>query len=349
MTMQRVTVRAFGGPEQLAVEAVDECPRPGHRQILVDVEAAGVNYLDVYQRKGLSPISLPFTPGYEGVGRVREIGPDIACNSFTAGDRVAWINSPGSYASQVLIAAAEAIPVPKSFTVPDALLFQAITAEYLINEYRAIGHGDRVLVHAAAGGVGHLLVQWCKHLGAWVVGTTSSDAKALAVRAAGADAVINYGHDYAFLDALLSITDGKGVDLAFDAVGAATLANTVKALARGGTALSYGSASGTPPAIETRQLAPKCARLAAGALFTYIADPLELQRRAATVVEAIQAGWLRMGQGTAYALANVAQAHRDIEGRGTQGKLFLTPEQAPSQERLHDKNEHDKNSSTETQ
>ncbi|HLH38723.1 MAG TPA: zinc-binding dehydrogenase [Bryobacteraceae bacterium] len=174
--------------------------------------------------------------------------------------------------------------------------------------------------------MGQLLVQWCKHLGAWVVGTVSSDAKAAAVRTAGADAVINYGGDYNFLDEALSLTDGKGVDLAFDAVGAATLANTIKALAKGGTAISYGSASGRPPAIETSQLAPKCARLAVGALFTYIADASELQTRAAHVVDAIRSGWLRMGQGTAYPLARVAESHGDIEGRGTQGKLYLTPE-----------------------
>jgi NADPH2:quinone reductase len=290
----------------------------------VDVEAAGVNYLDVYQRKGLSPVSLPFTPGYEGVGRVREKGEGVA--NLSVGDRVAWINSRGSYASQILVDAAEAIPVPKAFATAEALLFQATTAEYLMSEYRTVSPGDRVLVHAAAGGVGQLLVQWCKHRGAWVVGTTSSDAKAGMVRAAGADAVVNYGKDYAFLDEVLSLTDGKGVDLAFDAIGAATLATTLKALARGGTAVSYGSASGPPPPIETRQLAPKCARLAAGALFTYIADPAELQRRASVVVEAIEAGWLQLGVGTGYALSNVAQAHRDIEGRGTTGKLYLAPD-----------------------
>lgn len=327
MTIQRVTVRAFGGPEQLTVETVTEAPRPGRGQVLIDVEAAGVNYLDVYQRKGLSPVSLPFTPGLEGVGRVREIGEGVARDSHAVGDRVAWINSRGSYASQVLVSAAEAISVPKEFSTAQALLFQAITAEYLVSEYRAVRPGHRVLVHAAAGGVGQLLVQWFKHLGAWVVGTTSSDAKGAAVRAAGADAVINYGQDYEFLDELLSLTGGNGVDLAFDAVGAATLATTLKALARGGTAVSYGSASGPPPAIEPRQLAPKCTRLAGAALFTYVADPSELQRRAAVVVEAIQSGWLRMGQGTAYALVNVAEAHRDIEGRGTRGKLYLTPEQ----------------------
>lgn len=325
MSMQRAIVNVFGGPDQLTVKEVTEPLPPGPGQLLIDVEAAGVNYLDVYQRKGLSAVSLPFAPGLEGVGRVREIGKGVARDSLAVGDRVAWINSSGSYASQVLVPAAEAIPVPKEFKTTEALLFQGITAQYLVSEYRMVRPGDRVLVHAAAGGVGQLLVQWLKHLGAWVVGTASSDAKADAARAAGADAVINYGKDYAFLEELLSLTGGNGVDLAFDAVGAATLATTLKALGKGGTAVSYGSASGPAPAIDPRQLVPKCTRLAGAALFTYVADPSELQRRAAVVVEAIQSGWLRMGEGTAYALADVAEAHRAIEGRGTQGKLYLTP------------------------
>ena len=162
MKMQRVIVRAFGGPDQLTVETLTEPLLPGPGQLLIDVEAAGVNYLDVYQRTGLSPVSLPFAPGYEGVGRVREVGDGVARKNLPVGDRVAWINSRVSYASQVLVPAAEAIPVPRAFSVPEALLFQAVTAEYLINEYRGIGPPNRVLVHAA-GVVRQLLVQWCKH------------------------------------------------------------------------------------------------------------------------------------------------------------------------------------------
>ena len=156
-----------------------------------------------------------------------------------------------------------------------------------------------------------------------MAGTTSSDAKVAAVRAADADAVINYGKDCAFLDALLSLTNGQGVDLALDAVGAATLATTVKALAKGGCLLWFGS--GPPPAIDPRQLVPKCLRIAGGALFAYIGDPAELQRRAGIVVDANRSGWLRLGEGTAYPLSKVADAHRDIEGRGTRGELYLTP------------------------
>lgn len=325
--MRRVTIDAFGGPEQLTVRSVPDAQRPAPGQILVDVEAAGVNYLDVYQRSGAAKVALPFTVGLEGVGRVRELAQDVAQSSgaLSVGQRVAWIDALGSYADQVLVSAARAIPVPDAFTTAQCLLFQAITAQYLVSEYRTVSPGDRVLVHSAAGGVGQLLVQWLKHLGAWVVGATSSDPKAVTVRALGADAVIIYGRDYAFLDELLSLTDGRGVDLAFDGVGAATLAASLKGLARGGTVVSFGSSSGLPPAIDPRDLIVPCTRVAGGSLFSYVADGAELQRRAADVVEATYGSWLRMGEGTAFGLDRAPEAHRALEGRGTQGKLYLTP------------------------
>ena len=268
-------------------------------------------------------LPLPYTPGLEGVGRVRAVGDNA--HRITVGQRVAWVNVRGSYASQVLVPASQAVAVPNSFTTEQALLFQALTAQYLVSEYRQIRPGDRVLVHAAAGGVGQLLVQWLKHLGAWVVGTASTDAKANIVRAAGADAVINYGREYTFLDQLRSLTDGHGVDLAFDGVGSRTLANTLKGLARGGTVVSFGSASGPPPAINPLELVTPCIRVAGGSVFSYISDPGELRRRAAAVMDGIQEGWLRFGEATAYDLGRVADAHRDLQGRGTQGKLYLTP------------------------
>jgi len=323
-TMRRVMVKALGGPEQLSVESFDEVLRPEPGQVVVEVEAAGVNYLDINLRKGASihSIPLPYTPGLEGVGRVRDVGAGV---EFEVGQRVAWMNVRASYASQVVVSAEQAIPVPASFSVSEALLFQAMTAQYLATEYKSVKPGDRVLVHAAAGGVGQLLVQWLKHLGAWVVGTASSDAKAATARIAGADAVINYGRDYVFFDELLSLTDGRGVDLAFDSIGAATFAVTVKALARGGTAVACGASSGPAPAINPMELINPCTRVAGGSVFSYVADPAELQRRAAAVVDAVSAGWLRMPDGTAYALDRAADAHRDLEGRGTQGKLYLMP------------------------
>jgi NADPH2:quinone reductase len=206
---------------------VAQAPRPGPGELLVDVEAAGINYLDVYLRRGTHGATLPLFPGLEGVGRIRDVGEGVNASGVLAvGRRVAWIDVPGSYATQVVVAAARAIPVPDAFSLADTLLFQPLTAQYLVAEYRDVRAADRVLVHSAAGGVGLLLVQLLKHLGAWVVGTTSSDAKAAVARAAGADATINYGGDYAFLEELRALTDGRGVDLAFDGVGAATLVAT---------------------------------------------------------------------------------------------------------------------------
>ncbi|MFL6416660.1 MAG: quinone oxidoreductase family protein, partial [Bryobacteraceae bacterium] len=287
-------VQAFGGPEQLTVETVAEAPRLAPGQLLVDVEASGINYLDIYQRYGRYTPPLPYTPGFEGVGIVREVvdGADSIPATLRVGQRVAWIDIVGSYASQLVLPAAHAIPVPDEFTTAQALMFQSLTAQFLVTEYRDVRPGDRILVHSAAGGVGLLLVQWFKHFGAWVVGTTSNDTKAATARSAGADAVINYGQNHAFLDELMSLTGGRGVDLAIDGVGAATLEWTLKGLARGGMAVCIGSASGPPPAIHPDQLVEKGIRLAAGSVFTYTADPAELHRRAGTVIEAIRAGWL---------------------------------------------------------
>ena len=244
---------------------------------------------------------------------------------FRSASACQWINALGSYASQVVVPAAQAITVPENFTTAQALMFQSLTAQYLVSEYREVQPGDRVLVHSAAGGVGLLLVQWLKHLGAWVVGTTSNDAKAATARAAGADAVINYGGNYEFLDELRSITGSRGVNVAFDGVGAATLEATLEGLARGGTAVSIGSASGPAPAIRPDQLVSQSIRLGAGSVFNYTSNPAELKRRAAAVIEGIEAAWLRVDAGTSYPLDRAADAHRDIESRSTQGKLYLKP------------------------
>ena len=322
--IRQVVAKASGGPEQLVVEPMTEILRPGPGEILVQVQAAGINFLDIMHRKGMSSPPFPFTPGLEGVGLVKQLGEGTS-PAFAVGQRVAWINARGSYASELVLPATQAIIIPDDLAAHQALLFQAITAHYLAYEYRNIQPGDRVLVHAVAGGVGQILVQLLKHQGAWVVGTSSSQAKAAIAQEIGADAVINYGHDYNFLEKLLSLTAGRGVDLAFDSVGAATLASTMKGLARGGMAVVYGSSSGPPPVINPLDLIGPCTRLAAGSLFSYIAEPGELQRRASDLLAGIRAGWLRMPEGTAYDLELAAQAHRDMESRKAYGKLYLTP------------------------
>jgi NADPH2:quinone reductase len=321
--MRKVTVRTNGGPEVLEVVSM-EPPTVKHDELLVDVEAAGVNFIDVYQRTGSLDVPKPFTPGFEGVGVIRTVGDGIT--ALKVGERVAWINALGSYAEQVVLPQAQAIRVPKSFTTEQALLFQAVSAQYLLEEYRSIQSGDVVLVHSAAGGVGQILTQWLKHLGAVVIGTASTEAKLRTIRALGADHAIDYASGD-FLGAVFELTHGRGVDLALDAVGAQSFAASVKALAPRGTAISYGMASGVAPPIEIMPLILKGARVAGADLFLYIRDPAEMQRRAAAVIRGIEQGWLRFSTTTRFALDEVAAAHRALESRTTQGKLVLLPQE----------------------
>jgi NADPH2:quinone reductase len=291
--------------------------------VTVRVEAAGINYLDVYQRSGSVKMPTPttFTPGFEGVGRVLNVGDGVT--GLKAGSRVAWINSFGSYAEQVALPVEQAIMIPESFNVDQAMLFQGITAQYLLAEYRAVRPGDVVLVHAAAGGVGQWLVQWLKHLGAVVIGTASNEDKLKAIRSLGADHAVNYSNG--FLEQVRDLTSGRGVDLALDAVGQTTFSDTVKALAPRGMAISYGQASGIAPDVQVLPLILKGARVAGASLFVYIGDPKEMQARAAEVIAGVQEGWLRMTKSTTFALDDVVASHRAIEGRSTQGKLVLIP------------------------
>lgn len=320
--MKQVLVSKTGGPEVLEIVSVDS-PLLKRGDVLVDVEAAGVNYVDVYQRNGAVDYqSGPFVPGFEGVGTIRKRG--VGVQSLEIGTRVAWINAPGSYAEQIALPAEQAIVIPKSFTIDEAMLFQGVTAQYLLAEYRDIKPGDVVLVHAAAGGVGQFLIQWLKRLGAVLIGTASTEEKLQTVRALGADHTINYG-DGQFLEAVLEITKGRGVDVAFDAVGATTFASTVKALAPRGIAVAYGQASGVAPDVQIYPLILKGARVAGASIFTYIQDPAEMQRRAAELICGIEEGWLSALKTTHFPLHEAAAAHRAIESRGTQGKLSLIP------------------------
>lgn len=327
--MEKVVLKEFGGPEQLVIETVaDLQPMPGH--VVVDVEAAGINYLDLTQRSGASQvhlIQLPTVLGLEGVGRIRAVGEGVdgEATGLKIGARVSWIDVRDSYASQAVVPAERAIVIPDSFEISEGLLFQALTAHYLVHEYRDVHPGDRVLVHAAAGGLGQLLVQWFKHLGAWVIGTTSSEHKADAIRAAGADAVVIYGRDYEFVDQVQALTDSKGVNLAIDSLGEKTLLKTIEVLGRGGTVVAIGAASGPIPSVHPTALTLRGLRLAGGSVFTYVADPTELQKRASDVIAAVQEGWLKLDAAKGYPLDRAADAHRDIENRQAKGKLYLVP------------------------
>jgi NADPH2:quinone reductase len=316
--MRKISILQTGGADVLQLVSTTP-PTPGRDEVLVDVEAAGVNYVDVLQRLGHSEVARPYTPGLEGVGTIREAGPGVT--QIPIGTRVAWINAQGSYAEQLVLPVAQAIRIPSSFGISESMLFQGVTAQYLLAEYRNVRPGDVVLVHSAAGGVGQILVQWLKHLRATVIATASSVQKLETVRSLGADHTVNYNHG--FLEEVLAITNGRGVDLALDAVGAMTFGDSIKALAHRGMAVSYGRASGPAPDVELRPLVLKGARVAGATLFEYIRDPQEMQQRAAAVIDGIQQGWLRMSPRQDFTLEQASAAHRAIEGRGTQGKLVI--------------------------
>ena len=319
--MNKIVVRQLGGPEQLKLESADE-PKPGIDEVLVHVQAAGINYVDVYQRKGIYQLPLPYTPGFEGNGIIKALGPNVS--HLRVGQRIAWINTLGSYAETITLPASQAIVLPDSLKSGNGLFFQAVTAQYLMTEYRTLKPGDWVLVHAAAGGVGQILVQWAKHVGATVVGTTSSPQKAERVHAMGADHVIDYSTSD-FQTEVMKLTGQRGVDLVWDAVGQDTFQRSVQSLAREGTAVCYGAASGPAPKIDPPSLMAKAIRVAGGSIFGYIADVKQLRARSQAVIDGIQAGWLDLGAPSPYPLEEASMAHADIESRKTQGKLMLVP------------------------
>ena len=320
--MEKILISQTGGPEVLELVSADSV-LPLQGQLLVSVEAAGVNYVDVYQRNGAVDYQKgSFVPGFEGVGTVKQVGPGVT--SIKPGTRIAWINVAGSYAQELVMPVDQAIVIPSSFTTDEALLFQGVTAQYLLSEYRDIKPGEIALVHAAAGGVGQFLVQWLKRLGAVVIGTASTEEKLATVRSLGADHTVNYAN-VDFLAAVHEITKGHGVDVAFDAVGATTFSSTVKALAPRGMAIAYGQASGVAPDVQIYPLILKGARVAGGSIFTYIEDPAEMQRRALDFIRGIEEGWITALMTTHFPLRDASSAHRAIESRGTQGKLALIP------------------------
>ncbi len=319
--MRKIVITEVGDPDVL--KTVEAAPlKAGVGTALVRVEAAGINYLDVYQRQGLLEVPRPFTPGFEGVGTVIEISD--TGEGPRPGSRVAWINSFGSYAEIAVVPVDQLIPIPEKFEISEGLLFQSVTAQYLINEYRTIKPSDTVLVHSAAGGVGQILVQWAKHLGAKVIATASSEEKLEIARKLGADTLINYSRE-SFRERVFEHTAGRGADLVLDAVGATTFADSVASLAPRGTAVSYGLASGPPNAVEIMPLVHKAARVAAGSIFAYISDPAEMLHRAEDVIRAIEEGWLSLGQAKTFSLQDAPAAHRLLESRMSIGKLALIP------------------------
>jgi len=312
-----------GGPDVLELTSSDP-PAPGPRELLVDVTAAGVNFIDTYHRSGLYPLDLPSGLGLEGAGIVIEAGEQAG---FHVGARVAWADVMGSYASHVVIPDERAVPVPDEIDLDTAaaVMLQGMTAHYLCNSTVALDRDHTVLVYAAAGGVGRLLVQLAKRRGARILACTSSEAKAEEIRRLGAHEIVFY-RDVDVPETVRELTDGHGVDVVYDSVGADTFEDSLRSLRPRGTMVSYGNASGPVPPTDLRTLAQH------GSLFLtrptlghYTADHDELTWRARSLFDLLQSDQLDVLIHDRYPLAEAGRAHRDLQSGTTTGKLLLRP------------------------
>ena len=322
--MRAIRIDAFGGPEVLRLADVPD-PVPGNGEIVVRCEASGINYLDTYHRTGLYPNPLPFVPGMEGAGVVTAAGPEVTL--FRIGDRVAWTSAIGSYAASVKMAAEKAVAVPEGVELRTAaaVMLQGMTAHYLTTSTFPLAKGHTCLVHAAAGGVGLLLVQMAKQRGARVIGTVGGEPKALLARAAGADEVILYRQED-FLAAVKRLTNGRGVDVVYDGVGKETALKSLDCLALRGMMVFFGNASGPVGPLDPLLLSQKGSLfLTRPTLFHYVADRASLEARAADVLGQVAAKRLDVRIDRAFPLAEAAAAHQALESRQTTGKLLLVP------------------------
>jgi NADPH2:quinone reductase len=319
-----IVMQATGGPEVLREAPHDPGP-PGAGTARVRVAAAGVNFIDVYFRTGAYPPPLPFVLGLEGAGEVEAVGPDV--REVAVGDRVAWASVPGSYAGAIVAPVDRLVRVPAgvSLETAAAAMLQGMTAHYLAHGTRETRHGDTALVHAAAGGVGLLLVQTLRAAGARVIGTCSTAEKEALAREAGAHDVIRYG-EVDFADETRRLTAGRGVDVVYDGVGRTTFDGSLRALRIRGLCVLYGQSSGAVPPLDLQRLNQ------GGSLFVtrpslthYTQDRAELEMRAGAVLGAIAAGALRVRIGARFPLAQAAESHRALEGRATTGKVLLIP------------------------
>jgi len=322
--MRAIRVSEMGGPEVLRADTIDD-PVAGPGDVLVRVEAVGLNFIEVYQRKGLYPLPLPYTPGEEGAGTVAAVGAGVT--DFHVGDRVVSYNLKGSYAELALADASRLIAIPDDVTTRDAaaVLLQGMTAHYLVTSVHALQPGETCLVHAAAGGVGLLLCQMAKRRNAIVIGTVSTEEKAALARQAGADEVILYTKQD-FVAEVARITDGKLVQVVYDSVGATTFEKSLQCLAPRGMMALFGQSSGMVPPFDPLLL------LRRGSLFFtrptlahYAAKRDELVWRAGDVLGWVRDGSLDVRIDRAVPLADAAEAHRALEARQTTGKVLLIP------------------------
>lgn len=322
--MKAIQVSKTGGPEVL--EFVDlPRPKPKPGEVLVRIAAAGVNFIDTYLREGRYPAPLPFIPGQEAAGTVEALGEGVS--GFAVGDHVAWNGTRGTYAEYACAPAKNLLKIPDGMSLEDAaaVLLQGLTAHYLVHDTYRVQHGDTILVHAGAGGVGLLLTQMAKMLGARVITTVSSDEKAELSRSAGADEVILYTRE-SFVEAVKRVTNGAGLPVVYDSVGKTTFEDSLKCLRPRGLMALYGASSGAVPPFDLIQLSTM------GSLYVtrptlkdYVQTREELEWRASDVFQWVTTGKLKVRIGQLYPLADAKQAHIDLQARKTTGKVLLVP------------------------
>ncbi len=321
--MKAMRVTLAGEPSVLRLEDVPK-PAPGTGEALVRNHMVGVNYADVYMRNGSArvPVSFPITLGIEGAGVVEAIGDGVT--DVKPGDRVAYAGGLGSYAEYHAIKAMQLAPLPSdvSFEQGAAVILQGMTAHYLLHEFYPIRRGSTVLVHAAAGGMGRLLIQWLKHMGATAIGTVSTEEKAQVAREAGADHVILYTRQD-FVTEAKKITGGKGVDYIIDGVGKTTFTKNYDALRNRGWATVFGMASGPAEPVAPNSLMAKALTISGGSLYNFMTSREEVLRRANDVFAGLREGWLKLRIFRTLPLEQAAEAHRLLESRATTGKLLL--------------------------
>ncbi len=322
--MKAIRISQYGGAEVLSFEDIDAAD-PGEGQVRITIEAAGINFIDTYQRTGLYPLDLPLTLGLEGAGTVNAVGAGVS--DLAKGDRVAWKSVAGSYAEQVVADEAEVIKIPSDVATKTAaaVMLQGLTAHYLVNSTYPIREGDTCLIHAAAGGVGLLLVQMAKMRGARVIGTTSTEEKAALARGVGADDIILYT-ERDFEADVLSLTDGQGVEVVYDSVAKATWEKSINCLKPRGYMVFFGNASGPVPPIDPLLLSQKGSiYLTRPTLNSYTQTREEYLQRTRDVMGWIQDGRLSVRIGEEHPLENATEAHNRLEGRQTTGKVLLIP------------------------
>lgn len=323
--MKAIRIEAHGGPESVRLVDVDT-PEPGANEVRVRHEAIGVNYIDTYHRTGLYKTALPTGLGLEAAGFVDAVGPGVT--RFKPGDRIGYCSGPiGAYAQMHVVPEGRAVKLPDaiSFDIAASSMLKGMTARYLLRKTFPVKRGDVVLIHAAAGGVGQILVQWAKHLGATVIASAGSDAKTAIAKALGADHVIVQGREN-ISARVRELTGGLGAHVVYDGVGKDTWEASLDSLRPLGMMVIFGNASGPVPPFDPLLLSTKGSLfLTRPTLFSYTATTEMLDETAADLFAVLEQGAVKIAPPTRYALADAAQAHRDLEARKTTGSLVLTP------------------------